>query len=306
MNKRLLNSDQIREMLPYKFSIQLLDRVRMDSDNHYTGLKNLSFNEEFFQGHFPNHPIMPGVLQVEAMQQLAELALKDALDSEGGRDIYIKGLKKVKFRRPALPGDRLMVEIEIESLEKDTAVVKAVNRTSSGVTAQAGIVLGVRDRKVAKTLKSDFGEIDKHKDIAMDVTRIMEIIPHRYPFLLVDYIISFEGINVLAVKNVTANEPFYHKYSPECSVLPGAIQAEIIAQAGAVLMLSRPENKGKIAYFMSIESSECLEPVIPGDQLRIDVELPEGRSRFGRGQGSISVDGRLVSRTEITFAVVEA
>jgi len=298
-------AEKIKESLPYRYPMLLLDRLCIASETKYIGLKNISFNEEIFQGHFPGHPIMPGVLQVEAMQQVAEIAVKDKLDPKGEGDIYIKSLQKVKFRRPANPGDRLLIEIEVTEINAGEAKITAVNRTNAGVACQANMVLSVRPRTAPDGFFREFSEIDKNDSITMDVNGIMEIIPHRYPFLLVDYIVSFEGINVLAVKNVTCNEPLLHAYSPDYAVLPGVVQSEIIAQAGAVLMLSRPENKGKIAYFMSIVESEVLHPAFPGDQLRIDVELPESRSRFGRGHGSLTVDGKLISKTVMTFAVVD-
>ncbi|OGV37466.1 MAG: hypothetical protein A2X48_18760 [Lentisphaerae bacterium GWF2_49_21] len=139
----------------------------------------------------------------------------------------------------------------------------------------------------------------------MDVMKIMSIIPHRYPFLLVDYIVSVNGPHVIAIKNVTGNEPFFHGHSPDYSVLPGAVQAEIIAQSGCVMVLSKPENKGKIAYFMAIDNAEYFHPVTPGDQLRIEVDVPEGSSRFGRGEGFIYVEDKLVSKSEITFGVID-
>lgn len=305
MVEEIFHLNRIKELLPYRYPMLLVDRLHMVSDTKYIGLKNLSFNEEIYQGHFPGHPILPGVFQVEAMQQVAEIAVKDKLDPKGQNNIYIKSLHRVKFRRPALPGDRLQIEIEVKKIENNEVVIAGVNRTASGVTCQATITLSVRPRINSPNMPVLFTDIDKNDGIAMDINQIMAIIPHRFPFLLVDYIVSVEGTHVVAVKNTTINEPIFHGYSADYAILPVAIQAEIIAQAGAVLMLSRPENQGKIAYFMSIEKSESYHPVYPGDQLKIDVEVPEGHSRFGRGDGFISVDGNVASRTEITFAVVE-
>jgi 3-hydroxymyristoyl/3-hydroxydecanoyl-(acyl carrier protein) dehydratase len=139
----------------------------------------------------------------------------------------------------------------------------------------------------------------------MDAPAIMDVIPHRYPFLLIDYISSVDGDDVVAVKNITGTEPFFHGYSPEYAVLPGPVQVEIIAQAGCVHTLLRPENKGKIAYFMSISNVEYFAPVRPGDQLQIKVQLPGGGSRFGKGTGLITVDDSTVCTGDIAFALVD-
>lgn len=303
MTGKIICAEKIKELLPYRYPMLLLDRIHFESENNLTGLKNVTFNEEFFQGHFPGHPIMPGVLQVEAMQQVAEIAVKDRLDPEGKSDIYIKSLRRVKFRKPAMPGDRLMIKVEVKNISSEGAEIYAENRSNFGVTCQANMVLSARPRIFTNKMPS-FNKYDKTNDIVMDVNKIMSIIPHRYPFLLVDYIVSIEGSHVIAVKNTSVNEPIFHGYSPDYAVLPGAIQSEIIAQSGCVSKLSRPENEGKIAYFMSIEEAEYYHPVFPGDQLRIEVELPEGNSRFGRGEGYIAVDDTIISKTVMSFAVV--
>jgi UDP-3-O-[3-hydroxymyristoyl] N-acetylglucosamine deacetylase/3-hydroxyacyl-[acyl-carrier-protein] dehydratase len=94
----------------------LLDRVTRESETRFVGVKNLTVNELFFQGHFPNRPIMPGVLQVETMKQLCELIVRKELDPTGMQDVYLKKLQKVKFRNPAEPGDRLFLDAEIIEL----------------------------------------------------------------------------------------------------------------------------------------------------------------------------------------------
>jgi 3-hydroxymyristoyl/3-hydroxydecanoyl-(acyl carrier protein) dehydratase len=304
MNGTIHGAGRIQELLPYRHPILLLDRIYVEHADRYIGLKNITCNEAVFQGHFPGHPIMPGVLQVEAMEQVAQIAVRDRLDPDAAGEIYLKSLRKVKFRKPANPGDRLQIEVDVVEVTKDEARIRAVNRIQAGVTCQAEMTLGIRARMAPDRFDREFTEIDKSNEIAMDSNGIVKIIPHRYPFLLVDYIVSFADPKVLAVKNVTIGDPIMHHYSQDYVVLPETVQSEIIAQAGAVLMLSRPENRGKIAYFMSIEEACCSLPVFPGDQLRIDVELPKSKSRFGRGHGSLSVAGQEVSRTTMTFAVI--
>jgi 3-hydroxyacyl-[acyl-carrier-protein] dehydratase len=195
----------------------------------------------------------------------------------------------------------------VKSWEADNdVVIKASTRSNSGVTCQAEITLSVRERLTTKESWIEYNEFDRNDDIFMGPEKIMEYIPHRYPFLLVDYIKHIENGKIMGVKNVSFNEPVFRGYMPEYSVLPGSIQCEIFAQVGCVYQLSLPENKSKIAYFMSISEAEFFAPIVPGDQLVCDIKLPTSSSKFGRGEGTVSVDGKIVSKITMAFALVDA
>lgn len=306
MSGKIFGIKELRELLPYRYPMLMIDRAQAESETKFVGLKNLTENENFFQGHFPNHPIMPGVLQIEAMKQLAHLAVGEKINPSRELDVYIKQLERVKFRKPNNPGDRVKIEVEVVELTDDSAKVNAKTSNSAGVTCQAIITLGVRSKTGPQTMPEFYNEFDKTDDIPMDVNKIMSVVPHRYPFLLIDNIVKIEGPIITTVKNLSCNEEIFQGYYPDYPVLPESIQAEILAQAGAAAVLSRPENTGKIAYFMSIDKAEYFNPIFPGDQLIAKVEIPETQSRFGKGKGIITVDKKVMAEVSLMFAIIES
>jgi len=141
----------------------------------------------------------------------------------------------------------------------------------------------------------------------LSVKDIQKILPHRYPFLLVDRVIDLEpGKKAVGIKNVTMNEHFFQGHFPNHPVMPGVLIIEAMAQLGGVVMLSMHDNHGKIAYFMSIDSAKFRQPVLPGDTLRLEVEVLRVRSRTGQCAGRAYVGDKLVCEAEVKFAVVDA
>jgi beta-hydroxyacyl-(acyl-carrier-protein) dehydratase fabA/fabZ len=214
-------------------------------------------------------------------------------------------VEKVKFRRPNNPGDRVRVEAEVLSVENGEAVVKAQTSNNSGVTCEAKITLATRPKSGASAMPVLHTEFDKSDATPMDVTKIMSLIPHRYPFLLIDYIAKVEGDHVIAVKNLTGNEEIFSQ-AGDYAVMPESLLCEITAQSGCALVLARPGNEGKLGYFMSIDRAEIFEPVYPGDQLIVDIELPPAKGRFGKGTGYIKVGEKVVFQITLMFAIVDA
>lgn len=138
----------------------------------------------------------------------------------------------------------------------------------------------------------------------LNTKQIMEIIPHRQPFLLVDTIEELEpGIRAVGKKCVSYNEPFFSGHFPKEPVMPGVLIIEAMAQAGAVAILSKPENKGKTAYFAGISQAKFKQKVIPGDVLTLELEIIKGKGPIGIGRGTAKIDGRLVASAELTFAI---
>jgi 3-hydroxyacyl-[acyl-carrier-protein] dehydratase len=138
----------------------------------------------------------------------------------------------------------------------------------------------------------------------LDIDAIKTIIPHRYPFLLIDKVEEYEpGVSAVAVKNVTANEPFFQGHFPDYPVMPGVLVVEALAQAGAVALLSQDENKGKLAFFAGIDKVRFKRQVRPGDTLRLSVEITKSRAGVGFGTARATVDGELVCSGELMFAI---
>ncbi len=143
--------------------------------------------------------------------------------------------------------------------------------------------------------------------MALDINQIKEIIPHRYPFLLVDKILEVEeGKRAVGIKNVTANEEFFNGHFPDFPVMPGVLIVEALAQVGAVATLIKDENRGRLALFAGIDNCRFKRQVRPGDQLKLEVEMTRVRGTFGKGKGIATVDGELVCETDIMFALGEA
>ena len=143
--------------------------------------------------------------------------------------------------------------------------------------------------------------------VVFNITDILRILPHRYPFLMVDRIVELEtGKRIVGLKNVTINEPFFQGHFPGVPVMPGVLVIEAMAQvAGIMTYAEEPDIKEKLIYFTGIENAKFRRPVVPGDQLRIEMELLNRRNHFGTMKGRAEVDGRLVAEATVRFAIVD-
>ncbi|MDR2903776.1 MAG: 3-hydroxyacyl-ACP dehydratase FabZ [Clostridiales bacterium] len=138
----------------------------------------------------------------------------------------------------------------------------------------------------------------------MDIMDIMETIPHRYPFLLIDKVLEIEyGKRITAIKNVSMNEQFFQGHFPQQPVMPGVLIVEAMAQAGACAILSLPEFKGKIAYFAALDKVKFRGKVLPGDTLRFEVEITKLKANAGIGKGIAYVGEKKVCSAELTFMI---
>lgn len=142
------------------------------------------------------------------------------------------------------------------------------------------------------------------EEMELNIEQIQEILPHRYPFLLVDKVVELEpGQRAVGIKNVTMNENYFQGHFPGKPVMPGVLQVEALAQTGAIAVLSLEEYKGKIVYFGGIDKLRFKQKVVPGDVLRLEVELIKRRGPIGIAKAVATVDGKVAVQGEITFAV---
>ena len=140
----------------------------------------------------------------------------------------------------------------------------------------------------------------------LDVNDVMKLLPHRYPFLMIDRVIDLDGdTKCTGVKSVTVNEPFFQGHFPGHPIMPGVLQLEAMAQVGSVLMLSMPGQAGRIGYFMSADEVKFRKPVVPGDTLFIEVEMTQRKKNVAKAKGRCLVNGEVVSEAEMMFGLVD-
>lgn len=169
--------------------------------------------------------------------------------------------------------------------------------------------------KMAATLKTEYTRMRSMVPAAivipdgesvLDINEVMKILPHRYPFLMVDRIVDCLGESkCTGMKNVTINEPYFGGHFPGHPIMPGVLQLEAMAQVSSVLMLRKPENVGKIGYFMSADNVKWRRPVFPGDTLFIETEILKMRGSIGQTRCRCLVNGEVVSEAELKFALMD-
>jgi beta-hydroxyacyl-ACP dehydratase FabZ len=138
---------RILDTLPHRYPFLLVDRIiEIEGDKRIVGIKNVTINEPFFQGHFPGHPIMPGVLIIEAMAQVAGMGLMNSIPDTQRKLLYLTGVDRCKFRRPVLPGDQLRIEADIVSIKSRLAKCRAVARVEGALCAEAELTSAIVDR----------------------------------------------------------------------------------------------------------------------------------------------------------------
>jgi len=161
--------------------------------------------------------------------------------------------------------------------------------------------------RLVEEMQEEENRGDLPRETGLDIREILNLLPHRYPFLLIDRVIELEGYKrAVAIKNVTINEPFFQGHWPEQPIMPGVLQLEAMAQLSGVLLLRKLENTGKLAVLWSIDKVKLRGAVVPGDQLRIEVETIRAKPTVGHVQARCKVAGRLVAEAQLKFTLVDA
>ena len=140
----------------------------------------------------------------------------------------------------------------------------------------------------------------------LDIEKILRILPHRYPFLLVDRVLALEaGKSIVAIKNVSFNEPFFQGHFPQMRVMPGVLVVEAIAQAGGILLFhSIPDPENKLVFLSKIDNTKFRKPVVPGDQMRLEAEILKLKKRFCHVQGRALVEQEVVTEGDIMASLL--
>lgn len=162
-------------------------------------------------------------------------------------------------------------------------------------------------QKLLELMEEEENRGDLPRETGLDIRQIFGLLPHRYPFLMIDRVIELDGFQrAVAIKNVSINEPFFQGHWPEQPIMPGVLQLEAMAQLSGVLLLRKLENTGKLAVLWSIDKVKLRGAVVPGDQLRIEVDTLRARPSVGHVQARCKVAGRLVSEAQLKFTLVDA
>ena len=199
----------------------------------------------------------------------------------------------VRHKLLDLIGDFFMVN---RDLHARIVATKAGHQLNAAMVR--ALVQHIRDSEIAEGLR---------KDSTIEIREIMRILPHRYPFLLIDRVVELEGHKrAVGIKNVTINEPFFQGHWPLAPIMPGVLIVEAMAQLAGVLLLRKFENTGKLAVLLSIDKVKLRRSVVPGDQLRIECEALKIRSRSARVHCRATVDGKLACEAQINFMLADA
>jgi len=307
----LIDYARTAELVGARPPLLMIDRMEVDADAaHARALKNTSADEHHFAGHFPDMPVMPGVLQIAAMSQVAGAMLRRRNPDASDTVPWLTELGRVKFRNPVQPGDRLVVDVElVEESSPDAATFRARAHVGDTLTSQGSLSLRLVPTASLLTPPQGFMPAapqyaESAEAPALDTIGIMRTIPHRFPFLLIDraLVLDWDQGRAVALKNVTGNEPFFA--GSTLPIMPVYLQLEAAAQAGCALAMSSPAADGRIGYFMSVDTATFHGPVVPGDQLLIDLALVQ-RSRYGTAEGTVRVGGRVVTELALKFAMIE-
>ena len=232
------------------------------------------------------------ILSKEELRYPNEFVRHKILDLMG--DMYLVG----KFIRGHIIATKSGHPLNVKFAKKLKSVLVPINGNGQDSVESAD-----NNRRQENNAKTIVIPNDKTK---LNINDIMAVLPHRYPFLLVDKIVKIEGNKkIVGLKNVTVNEQFFNGHFPGHPIMPGVLIVEAMAQVAGVLVLRMEDTKNKIPYFMTIDKARFRKPVMPGDTLLIEVEFVKIKTRTAKIKAKATVDGKIVTEAELTFIVVD-
>lgn len=299
--------DKLEELLSCKAPLLMLDKVLVDEEAKTAeGIRQISMNDPVFLGHFPGQPVLPGVLQVTAMEQTAKALF--LAEYAGNGPAVLCAARKIKFRVPVTPGMTMRIVCTQNGDPIDGKVEYEIkNFVGEEIVSSGFVTLGIKDiswfePEEAEETSDILSEIPA-ESVVMSTRDIMDIIPHRFPFMFVDGAYGLGDISeIVGFRNISGNDPFVRGSIP--ASFAGPLQVEAGAQLGCAALLAQPENKGKLGFFMSIDNAEFFRPVLPGDKLIMKMTC-EPHGRFGIASGKFYVGNVLAATATLKFAVVD-
>jgi 3-hydroxyacyl-[acyl-carrier-protein] dehydratase len=307
---QILGITEIQELIPQRYPFLMVDRVQLEEDTtELTAIKNVTTNEIQFMGHFPGNPIMPGVLQLEAVLQAGTIAFKRHRPLQRSESIILKEVKKVRFKNPIIPGDQVIISTKIDNITDDSCEVKASCKVNGKLNSQSHIVIAYLDETllIPKSFTTEFKaeELTQDTGEVFGVNEIASYIPHRFPFQFIDTVIYSQDDRIIGEKLVSANEPFATSFTSKAPFMPNIMLLETIAQVGCVKLLSQDIHKGKIGLFLAIENCIIHRPAVPGDKLTFDVSFLFFKASMGKAAGKIYCGNEVVAEMQIAFALAK-
>lgn len=238
-------------------------------------------------------------MEPEEMQKLSKLFNRPAIEAKEGI------LNNVELRHRNEPARHKLLDL-IGDLALIGAPIKAqILAARPGHSANVELAKKIKSQFKRQKIQKSIGD-SKEEGVVFDINAISKILPHRYPFLMVDKIIKFEDDYIEGVKNVTMNEPFFQGHFPGNPVMPAVLQLEAMAQVGGILLINKTEDYRQWwVYFMAIDNARFKKPVIPGDQIIFKLNMLHLRRNICKMQGKGYVDGKLVCQADLTAALVK-
>lgn len=315
-----IDMKEILAYMPHRFPFLLIDKVTdIQMGQSIQVIKNTSINEPFYQGHFPENPVFPGVLILESMAQAAGLLVFKTKGLEPGESLYMyAGVSKARFKSIVYPGDQMVIDVRLKTERRNVVFLSATATVGDNIVCEAELtIIGIDEAEMMQSIAERASKRQTLPPAAQDpisgmgIQAILKCLPHRAPFLLIDRVlaISDELTNIQVLKSTTVNEPFYQGHFPEKPVFPGVILLEAMAQTAGVLAVKRSHEAGKanqMFLFAGIDNAKFKRVVQPGDQIIFDVEFIQEKSNIGFYRGKATVDGEVVCTADMMSGAIES